>query len=125
MKKWILFLLFFPLLAGAQRAALVERIQEVQSRQKNPVLARQEMVNQATDRVSETLIKEIIGEAKFNRNKVLIQSKIIRNAARYIPFSKPSELQPLEPEGFKMTVTLRANVDELQALLLEGPQHVV
>jgi hypothetical protein len=100
---------------------LVERVYEAQSRDKNPVSAKTEMINQATERVSEDLIKEIIGESKYSRNKSLIQSKILKNSARYVPFSKPGELVPLTPEdGYKMTVALRVSVDDLQSLLLEN-----
>ncbi len=100
---------------------LVERVYEAQSRDKNPVTAKTEMINQATERVSEDLIKEIIGESKYSRNKSLIQTKILKNSARYVPFSKPGELVPLTPEdGYKMSVALRVSIDDLQSLLLEN-----
>ncbi len=108
-------------LSAFAQKSLIERTFEAQSKDKNPVAARAEMVNQATERVSEELIKEIIGEAKYSRNKSMIQAKVLKNSARYVPFSKPGELTPLkEEEGFKMSVTLRISVDDLQSLLLEN-----
>ncbi len=107
-------------LAFAQKT-LIERTYEAQSKDKNPVTARSEMVNQATEKVVEELIKEIIGDAKYSRNKSLINSKILKNSARYVPFSKPGELVALpNEEGFKMSVALRVSVDDLQSLLLEN-----
>jgi len=110
----------FALNAQADKT-LIERIYEAQSKDKNPVSAKTEMINQATEKVSEELIKEIIGEAKYSRNKSLIQSKILKNSSRFVPFSKPGEMTPLTPEdGFKMSVALRVSVDDLQSLLLEN-----
>ena len=107
-------------LAFAQKT-LIERTYEAQSKDKNPVTARSEMVNQATEKVVEELIKEIIGDAKYSRNKSLINSKILKNSARYVPFSKPGELVALpNEEGFKMSVALRVSVYDLQSLLLEN-----
>ena len=103
--------------ALAQRT-LVERTFEGQSTQTNPVAARNEMISQATTKVSEDMINEIIGEAKFNRNKSLIENKIMKNWAQFIPFSKPGELKEIQPAGFSMTSLLKVNVDDLQALLL-------
>jgi hypothetical protein len=124
--KWIISLvqvlsLTVCLNARALEKNLVERSFEAQTKDKNPVAARAEMINQATEKVSEDLIKEIIGEGKYSRNKSLIQSKILRNSARYVPFSKPGELTPNPNEdGFKMSVTLRISIDDLQSLLLEN-----
>lgn len=119
MKKIILFLCLFSVSVFAQKQ-LVERSVEVQSTDKNPLSARAEMNLSATEKVSEDLIKEIIGEAKFSRNRALINSKIIKNSARFIPFSKPGELQALANGGFKMTSVLKVSVDDLQSLLLEN-----
>lgn len=121
--KWIFGIaLLLSLSAQAQKLELLERTAEVQTKEKNPVTARAALTSQATDKISEDLIKEIIGEAKYNRNRSLIQTKVIRHSARYVPFSKPGELKNLEPagEGFKMAVTLRISVDDLQKLLLEN-----
>jgi len=100
---------------------LVERVVEVQTSEANPAVARPQLMNQAAEKVSEDLIKEIIGEAKFSRNRALIQAKIMKRSASFLPFSKAGELTPQENNlGFKMNVTTRANVDDLQKLLLEN-----
>lgn len=120
-KGLFLLSLLFSLCVWSAEKNWVERTFEAQSKDKNPVSARSEMINQATEKVSEELIKEIIGDAKYTRNKSLIQAKILKNSARYIPFSKPGELTagPNE-DGYKMNVLLRVSVDDLQSLLLEN-----
>lgn len=113
----ILGLFFQP--AFAQKINLVERVIEMTSTEKNQVTARQTMVNQATEKVSQDLIKEMIGEAKYNRNKSVITAKIVNKSARYIPFSKPGEMKET-PSGFSMSVVMKVNPDDLQSLLLEN-----
>ncbi|MCE3010185.1 MAG: hypothetical protein LW875_06205 [Proteobacteria bacterium] len=98
---------------------LVDRVVENQTTEKNPLAAKNELTSDAMTKVSEELIKEIIGEAKYARNRNLIVTKIIRNSARYIPFSKSGELQSLSDGGWKLTTNLRVSVDDLQTMLLE------
>ncbi len=105
--------------AQAQGVILVERVIEVKTSEKNPALARPQLMNTANDEVSELLIKEIIGEAKFSRNRAILQQKVMKKAASYLPFSKAGELKETE-NGFQMAVTVRANLDDLQKLLLEN-----
>jgi hypothetical protein len=122
MKNYLFLFLSFSVFCHSASAEkqLIERTVEVQSADKNPLTARAEMTTEATEKVSTDLIKEIIGEAKFNRNRAIVMAKIVKNSARYIPFSKPGELVPLPEGGFKMTSLLKLSVDDLQALLLEN-----
>lgn len=121
MRTLPLIILFFPILLAAQAKSLVERVYEAQSPDKNPASARRQMIDQATLKVSEELIKEIIGENKFHRNQALIQNKILKNSARFVPYAKPGEMLPRAPEeGYKMSVSLRVSIEDLQNLLLEN-----
>jgi hypothetical protein len=104
----------------SQKQNLVERIYEGFSKNENQFLAKGEISSEAAERVSEDLIKEIIGENKYNRNKAMIFKKIVKNSARYIPFTRPGEIKVVADGGFKMTVTLKVSVDDLQGLLLEN-----
>lgn len=115
----IIILGLIPVLAWSQKITLVERVVEMTSTEKNQVVARQSMISQATQNVSQELIKEMIGEAKFNRNKAVITSKILNNSARYIPFTKPGDIREA-PTGFAMTVVMKVNPDDLQSMLLEN-----
>lgn len=115
----LILAVIFSVSAFAQKS-LVERTAEVESKEKNPVAARQEMVQDATEKISEALIKEIIGEPKYNRNKSTILNKVIKQSARFVPYSKPAELVPMEAEGFKMALTIKVSIDDLQTVLLEN-----
>jgi hypothetical protein len=100
----------------AQPVDLLERIYSGSSKEATPQAAKNDIQNQAAQKISEELIKEFIGEDRFIKNKNQIQNKIIKNSARYLPLSKPSNILP-EGEGYKMSVTLRISVKDLKQML--------
>ena len=116
---WLVIALFVCRMGFAQPANFVERVIEVRTNEKNPSIARTILLNDAAEKASEDLIKEIIGEAKYSRNRALIQSKILKKSASYLPFSKAGELKQ-ENDTLLMSVTVRANVADLQRLLLDN-----
>ncbi len=99
---------------------LLERNLMMTSKEKNIVEARASMVNEAYVQVTQELVKEIIGETKYNKSKSLIATKVLKNTARFIPFSKTGEIKPLDPEGYSMTINLKVSVSDLQSILLEN-----
>jgi hypothetical protein len=103
----------------AQTPQLLDKSFEGVSKNKNALQAKKEIMDEATEKVSENLIKEIIGDNKFNRNRSLIKERIIKNSARFIPFVRPGEFKSAEEES-KMTVSFRVSVPDLQKLLLEN-----
>ena len=106
------------LTSKAQQNQMIERTTESEIKEKNAVVAKRNLQEQMTEKVSEDLIKEIIGENKFNRNRTAIATKIIKNSSRFIPFSKMGELKPTE-NGYKMALTLKISVDALQKMLMD------
>jgi hypothetical protein len=120
MMNLLISTVLFGSVAHSQSTKFVERTIDITTENSNQQASRQAMINQATEKVSEELIKEIIGESKYSRNKGLIQDKIIKNSARYLPFSKAGEIKKLPEGGQSMTVTLRVSTDDLQSLLLEN-----
>lgn len=110
------FLLLLSSQGGAQSVELVERTFLGTSKATSPVEVKREIQEQAAQKVSEDIIKELIGEAKFAKNKSLIQSKVIKNSSKYIPFLKPSEITQ-EGEEFKMSVILKLSLRDLKQML--------
>lgn len=115
------FILPFLFVASAwsQGTDLVDRNFSGTSKEATPQGARRDIMEQAYNDVSEQIIKDLIGEDRYSRNKAIIKNKIIRNAPRYIPFSKPSE-PSADPAGFKMSVSLRLSLKDLKTLLQEN-----
>lgn len=123
-QNWFFSLMMFFLLVGssislASNEAWLEKSIEVQVDEKNPNTAQRLLLEQATERVSLDIIKETIGPAKYARNQILIQNKVLKSSARFVPLAKPGDLMPLE-KGYKMTVLLKINPEELQQVLLEN-----
>ena len=105
-----------PRLASAQQTELLERSFAGVSKEKNPTSAKRDIQEQASSKVSEEVIKELIGEDRFSKNRTLITNKVIKNSSRYIPYVKPSEILP-EGEGFKMSVAMKVSLRDLKQLL--------
>lgn len=109
-------MLVLSLSAFAQQAELLDRVYSGSSKETNPQLVKKEIQDQAFQKVSEDVIKELIGEDRFAKNKTLINNKIIKNSGRYIPFVKPSEVTQ-EGDESKMSVTLKVSLKDLKQLL--------
>ncbi|MBS1971877.1 MAG: hypothetical protein JSU04_16315 [Bdellovibrionales bacterium] len=123
MKK--VLVLFAGLMMSAQMvfaqssADLIEKSYSGTSNEKTPQAARRDIQEQASKKISEELIKELIGEERYTKNKTLIQNKIEKISNRYIPFAKPSELVQDPTGSYKMTMALKVSVKDLKTLLQE------
>lgn len=102
--------------ARAQSAELVDRAFTGTSTETDPAAAKREILTKGSQKVSEDLIKELIGEDRFVKNKTLIQNKVMKFSNRYIPVSKPGELLPAGT-GFTLTANVKVSLKELKALL--------
>lgn len=114
----LLFSLFTNL-ASAQQTELVDRNFSGSSSAKTPQEAKKDIQDQASQKISEEIIKELIGDDRYAKNKALVTSKIIRNAGRFIPFSKPSALVQ-EGEIYKMSVAVKVSLRDLKQMLQEN-----
>lgn len=121
MKRFLLLfagLMMSAQMVFAQSSDLIERSFTGTSNEKTPQAAKRDIQEQAAQKVSEDLIKELIGEERYTKNKTLINNKIEKISNRYIPFTKPSELMQ-DGTVYKMTVALKVSVKDLKTLLQE------
>ncbi|UYL08250.1 hypothetical protein B9G69_014460 [Bdellovibrio sp. SKB1291214] len=110
------FFLMFSTSLFAQTTDLLERNFAGTSKQATPQAAKADIQNQAATKVSEEVIRELIGDDRYNKNKSLIANKVIKLSARYIPFVKPSAITQ-EGEEFKMSVNMKVSLSDLKQLL--------
>ncbi len=103
-------------MAQAQQSDLVERTFTGVSKETVPQVARKDIQDQAFQQVSEEIIRDLIGNDHFLKKKTLIQSKIIKNAAKYIPVQKPSSLTQ-DGEQYAMSINMKISIRDLKALL--------
>ncbi|MGZ3747109.1 MAG: hypothetical protein ACXWRE_07070 [Pseudobdellovibrionaceae bacterium] len=119
-KVLMLFIgLIFSQMAFAQTTDLIERSFLGTSNEKTPQAAKRDIQEQASKKISEDFIKELIGEERYAKNKTLIQNKVEKISNRYIPFAKSSELLQ-EGTNYKMTVVLKISLKELKTILQEN-----
>lgn len=89
------------------------------SKAESPAEASREITQWATSNTAREQIIDIIGDAKFQKNKVAIENKIIKQASRFIPFVNPGE--PVkEKDGWKMPVELKVSSASLRKMVLEA-----
>jgi hypothetical protein len=62
---------------------------------------------------------EIIGETRYTKNRALVESKIVKEAARFIPFVVPGELIRTPDGGFKAQVELKVSTLSLRKLIMD------
>lgn len=117
LRKWMLTAAL-ALGAFGAGAATIERSVDVTTKEKNPATARRVLVDQAQSQAIEDLVRETLGPERFQKNRAAIQSKVLRLSSRLIPFSKAGNLEPTADGGFKMSVQVRVNVDDLDQLLI-------
>lgn len=98
---------------------IVDRVYEGTTAKKALATAKQEIFDEAVREVSAELIKGIIGEAKYEKNKAVITAKILRFSGKYIPYMKAGTLQE-EPTQIKMSVEMKISLGNLQQLLKEN-----
>ncbi len=121
MKKFFIFFVLLVFSGGvfAQSSDLIEKAFTGTSNEKTPLGARRDIQEQAAKKISSELIKNLIGDDRYLKNKTVIQNKIERVSNRYVPLSKPGELV-LEGDTYKMTVTMKVSLKDLKALLQEN-----
>ncbi|MCB0407616.1 MAG: hypothetical protein KDD34_05380 [Bdellovibrionales bacterium] len=118
--KNILTILFAILSASTAYAS--RDVVEVSIDQKSDVSsqakARGEIFEKAVEEVSKKYIQQIIGEAKYEKNRDVIKNKIIRQSGKYILYIKNLDSKSSEA-GTSMTVKMKLSLQSLQKLLLE------
>lgn len=111
------FVIFMNNYAFAQ--SYIERTVEGVSTDTNALNAKKEILEKSLEEVASSVIREIIGDEKFNHSRPIV-SKIITNSPRYVPVSSVGELVQVPEGGFKMTTKYKVNLAELNKYLLES-----
>ncbi|MFZ4403580.1 MAG: hypothetical protein ACOYOK_05705 [Pseudobdellovibrionaceae bacterium] len=110
-----------PKLAQAQTSSkdFIERTEVGSSDEVNPVLAKKIIQDQVQSQIAENVIRDLLGADKFQKNKTVIQNKILKLSPRFMPFTKTGDLTK-DGDIFKMQVTSRLALKDLQTLLEEN-----
>lgn len=109
----------FSNVALAQNDGLLEKTYTGTTTEAEVPVVRRKITTEAYEKVSEEIIKELIGQDRYNKNKSLIKDKIIKNSSRYIPFTKPSDVKTEEGKS-SMSVAMKISLKDLKVLLLNN-----
>lgn len=121
MQLLFISLIFLGVVSNAQtfEADFVEKVVEAKSPSTNMTQARGEILTTGLDQVLHPLIRGLVGESAFNKNKSLIQTKVIRNYSRFIPTLRTSDLVQKDAE-YIQTLTFKISINDLRAILAEN-----
>jgi len=95
-------------------------------------IARQEIFDKVINETSLNYIRDLIGAQKLEKNRSLIQNKVLKNSNKYVLFIKGTPL-PAAASETKLNVSLKLSLKNLESLLLEegllykteGPPRVI
>ncbi|MEK6772400.1 MAG: hypothetical protein AABY64_00545 [Bdellovibrionota bacterium] len=123
-KIFFLVTLFFfvgtNLVQAQEIVNLVEKSITGDSDDPSEVVAKKEIQEEAINKVTEEILKDLIGSERVSKNNALIQNKIYRQWTKYIPYIKNNEII-LKDKKFHMTVQMKLSVSNLRSLLkLQG-----
>ncbi|HEX4922691.1 MAG TPA: hypothetical protein VFV50_01345 [Bdellovibrionales bacterium] len=109
--------------AGAQD--LIDLSVDSVTAEKELGAAKDKMIRDVVEKTTVKYIKELIGETKFEKNRGLVSSKILRNSNRFIPLVRTTEPAQDANGNYTSTVTMKFSVKDLRQLLLkEGLLHL-
>ncbi len=80
--------------------------------------ARQEILDQAVAEASFKAMGQILGEDRLEKNRQLLEERIVPNSSRYVMLVRPGAMTST-PSGFQMPVQMQISRANLEALLLE------
>lgn len=111
-------IVFLGFLSWAQSSDTIEKIYTGSSLTADIQQAKREIHEQALLTLTEDLVKDLIGEERFLKNRHLLPSKVVKFSGRYVPFIKPMEPELLNPgPGYRMTINLKISLPSLKNLL--------
>jgi hypothetical protein len=113
-------LLAGPVVVSAQTDELLVTKVDGTSKAVSPVDAAREIQESVSAEAARSHVLEILGEKRYQKNKALIDGRIIRQASKFIPFVNAA--QPVQqPDGsWKASVELRVDTASLRRMILEA-----
>lgn len=98
---------------------LIEYTEEGRSESEDSVQQRQDIIQDAIEKVSNKLIRELIGDAKFDKQATAIKAKVLPQSDKYIPFVKTGSSRT-DGTQTRMNVTLKISQKSLESVLQQA-----
>ncbi len=93
--------------------------EEGSSKAASPVEAAREIQAKAVSGSARDQVIEIIGETRYTKNRALVENRIVREAAKFIPFVQPHDVQKQSDGTWKMKVDLKVSIGSLRKMVID------
>lgn len=98
---------------------LISVTSEGSSKATSQVEATREIQAKAISGTAREQVIEIIGDKRYSKNKAIVESRIVREATKFIPFVQPGDIVKLPDGSWKMKVDLRVSVGSLRKMVID------
>lgn len=85
----------------------------------SPTEAAREIQAKAVSGSAREQVIEIIGEKRYAKNKALVENRIVRESAKFIPFVQPGDPVKLPDGSWKMKVDLKISLGSLRKMVID------
>lgn len=102
--------------AGGQTDLISVKFDGISATAVSAADAVREITAQATETTARNQVIDLIGEAKYRKNKDLIDKRIVSQSSKFIPFTRPSQAAQ-SPNGYKVSVELKVSQDSLRKIV--------
>jgi hypothetical protein len=89
------------------------------SKATSQVEAAREIQLKALQGAAREQVIEMIGDKRYSKNKALVENRIVREAAKFVPFVQPGEIAKLPDGSWKMKVDLKISVGSLRKMVID------
>lgn len=98
---------------------LLSITEEGTSKATSQVEAAREIQAKAVSGSAREQVIEIIGEKRYTKNRALVENRIVREAAKFIPFVQPHDVQKQTDGSWKMKVDLKVSIGSLRKMVID------
>lgn len=106
-------------LAQSFEDELLSISEEGTSKATSQVEAQREIQAKLISGVARDQVIEIIGEKRYQKNRTMVENRIVREAAKFIPFVQPGDIQK-QPDGtWKLKVDLKLSIGSLRKMVID------
>lgn len=98
---------------------LLSITEEGTSKAKSQVEAAREIQAKAVSGSARDQVIELIGEKRYTKNRALVENRIVREAAKFIPFVQPHGVQKQPDGSWKMKVDLKVSIGSLRKMVID------
>lgn len=89
------------------------------SKATSQVEATREIQSRALMGTAREQVIEMIGEKRYAKNKAIVESRIVREAAKFVPFVQPGDIEKLPDGSWKMKLDLRVSIGSLRKMVID------